>query len=89
MKFSLKQIHGECGWHEKSILKSNMCGCFNCLEMFPPSEIVEWIEEPENCPRGPGKTAMCPRCDIDTVLPESEYYELNKELLKVMNREWL
>ena len=89
MKFNLKQIHGECGWHEKAILKSNLCGCFNCLEMFPPSEIEEWIEEPEDCPRGPGKTAMCPKCDIDTVLPESEYYELNIELLKVMNHEWL
>ncbi len=88
MNYSLKQIHSECGWHEKAILNSEYCGCFYCLEIFPQSEIVEWIEEPEDCPRGPGKTALCPKCDIDSVLPESEHYKITNELLTKMNREW-
>jgi len=88
MKYSLKQIHGECGWHEKPIKNSKLCGCFHCLSIFPPSEITEWIDEREDCPRGPGKTAMCPKCDIDAVLPENENYEITKELLEQMHREW-
>jgi len=43
---------------------------------------------PEDCPRGSGRTAMCPKCDIDAVLPESEYYEITKVLLNKMNKEW-
>ncbi len=88
MNFNLKQIHGECGWHEQAVMNSKYCGCFYCLEIFPPTEIVEWIEEPEDCPRGPGKTALCPKCDIDSVLPENENYEITTELLTRMNREW-
>lgn len=87
-KYNLEQIHSECGWHEETIRKSNVCGCFYCLSIFPPSEIEEWIDEPEQCPRGPGRTAMCPRCGIDAVLPESDHYQLTKELLEEMNNEY-
>ena len=63
-------------WHEKAIKNSKECGCFHCISIFPPSEIEEWIDEPEECPRRPGRTAICPWCGIDAVLLESEHYEL-------------
>jgi hypothetical protein len=63
-----------------------MLGCFHCLGIFPPSEIIESTEEPENRQRGAGKTAMYPNCDIDAVLPESECYEITTELHENMNR---
>ena len=85
---NLKQVHSECGWHEKAILNSHQCGCFYCCQIFNTSEIIDWIDEPEDCPRGPGKTALCPRCNIDAVLPESNLYHLNFELLKAMNKEY-
>lgn len=85
---NFKQIHLECGWHEKTVKSSKICGCFNCLKTFPPSEIVEWIEESSVCPRGAGKTAVCPYCEIDTVLPESNLYKLSSELLNLMNNEY-
>ena len=88
MKYNFKQIHSECGWHEKAILKSKTCACFYCLKTFPPSEIEEWIEESKDCPRGAGKTVICPYCGIDSVLPESKQYEITKELLEAMNKEW-
>lgn len=88
MDYNFKQIHGECGWHEKAILSSKLCGCFGCGKIFPATEISEWIDEPEDCPRGPGRTALCPHCDIDTVLPESSLYEITPELLAAMNKEW-
>ena len=87
-EYNFKQIHSECGWHEEAIQKSNVCGCFYCLSTFPPSEIEEWVDEPEDCPRGPGRTAICPKCGIDAVLPESEHYKLTEELLEAMNKVW-
>ena len=88
MNINFNKLHSECGWHEKEILKSKLCGCFNCLSIFKPIEITEWIEEPEDCPRGPGKTALCPKCDIDTVLPDTIEYELTEELLKEMQKKY-
>ena len=84
--YNFKQIHSECGWHEEAIQKNIVCGCFYCLSTFPPSEIEEWVDEPEDCPRGPGRTAICPSCGIDAVIPESEHYKLTKELLEAMNK---
>lgn len=36
------------------------CGCYRCLEIFNVSEIKEWTDGNE--------TAICPKCDSDTVL---------------------
>lgn len=88
MKIDLNKVHSECGWHEDAILKSKVCGCFYCLSIFTPGEIEEWIEEPEDCPRGPGKTAICPRCGIDSVLPDTIEHEITKEFLEIMQKEF-
>lgn len=84
----LKKIYKHCGWHEKEILNSKLCGCFDCLKLFKPEEITSWIEESKDTLRGPGKTAVCPYCGVDAVLPESEDYELNRELLERMHGEY-
>ncbi len=83
---SLDGIHEMCGWHEKEILSSDKVGCFYCLELYSPNEIKEWIEEGEETMRGKGKTALCPKCGIDAVLPTSTQYQLNSDLLKMMNK---
>jgi hypothetical protein len=38
-----------------------VCGCFFCLRTYPSSEIVDFTDQ--------GKTAFCPHCGIDAVLP--------------------
>ena len=88
MKIDLDKIHDQCGWHEEAILRSTNCGCFYCLSIFPPDEIKDWINESENCPRGPGKTAICPNCGIDSVLPDTIDYELTKEFLEMMQEKF-
>lgn len=80
----LEKIHAACGWHEEAVVSSSRCGCFHCLAFFPATGIGEWVDEPETGPRGPGRTALCPKCGIDAVLPESEDYDLTLELLKAM-----
>lgn len=66
--------------HKDLVMQSDKCGCFYCLAIFSSNEISEWIDE-EN-------TALCPKCDIDSVLPSVAGYPLVKDFLKQMNEYW-
>lgn len=69
-------------YENKTILsKVKKCGCFYCKTIFRVNEISDWINDKNN------KTAMCPYCMIDSVIPESlnNEYELNDELLSELN----
>jgi len=37
------------------------CGCYFCIRTFPVTEITDFADN--------GKTALCPNCDIDAILP--------------------
>jgi len=84
----LQWTHGLSGWHEEAVRRSTRCGCFYCLSMFASAEVVEWVDEPPACPRGPGRTAICPKCGIDAVLPDGDQVEVTQELLAAMNQRW-
>jgi hypothetical protein len=72
--------------HEKQIMASDICGCFYCRKIFKPSDIVEWIDESEEI--GGGRTAMCPKCGIDSVIGSASGYPITVEFLKKMQRKW-
>lgn len=86
--YDLQKIHNECGWHEEKIKSSKRCGCFYCKGKFAPSEITRWQNELPTSPKGAGKTALCPKCGIDAVLPESADHEITDELLEAMHVKW-
>ena len=71
--------------HRNEILQSDICGCFNCLNIFNPSDIEHWIDKNEN---GIGQTAMCPKCSVDTVLGSKSGYTINSDFLTAMKRYW-
>lgn len=75
-----KQAHLLSSEHRDAVDSSALCGCFYCVTTFKPEHIVEWCDS--------GETALCPRCGIDSVLPESEIYELTIEFLYEMKKEW-
>jgi hypothetical protein len=56
-----------------SLEKTNKCGCYHCLTIFNPKDIKEWVDNDD--------TAMCPYCEIDSVIPESNDYFLTIEFL--------
>lgn len=62
------------------IRKSKMVGCYYCLEIYKSSEIQESVDE--------GETAICPKCGIDSVLPETSPFLINDETLKNLNKIW-
>lgn len=54
---------------------SNSCGCFKCLNIFNSNEIKEWTDNNE--------TAICPKCNTDSVIPETNNLEeINKYWFK-------
>ena len=79
---SLVEAHRFSSNNKEMLEKDNKCGCFNCLNIFHPSEIKEWLD----CDIG--HTALCPYCGIDSVIGESSGYPITKEFLKKMQDKW-
>ena len=65
--------------NEESILKSDFCGCFHCISIFPVADIKEMVVEKDGF-----KTAICPICGIDAVLGDASV-EITAEILEVLN----
>ena len=36
------------------------CGCFQCLNVFPAAEVIDWIDD--------GVTPLCPCCGSDALV---------------------
>ncbi|WP_339879113.1 cytoplasmic protein [uncultured Algoriphagus sp.] len=62
------------------LANSNLAGCYYCKSIFNAIEIKETADD--------GKTALCPKCGIDSVLPESSPFKLNSETLSAVNKYW-
>lgn len=58
------------------LAKTNTCGCFNCLKIFPTSDIVNWTDF--------GETALCPNCDRDMILPN-----VDEATLTTIHKHWI
>lgn len=69
--------------NRKELNASSKCGCYYCLSIFKPSEIVEWIT-PEDLDEFP----MCPYCGIDSVFGDASGYPVTKDFLRKMNKHW-
>lgn len=74
------------------IQASDMCGCCNCEQVFPPGEIVAWtgldvskLDDPQAVDQ---QTAMCPRCGSEAVLGDKAGYPITAQFLGLMNEAW-
>ena len=81
IKGMLYKLHHSTFRNEKQIQGSTNCGCFYCQSIYPASEVREWCD---NDGRG-DKTALCPKCSIDSVLGDATFVELTPELQELMN----
>jgi hypothetical protein len=77
----LKAFYSHSIRNEESILKSNLCGCFHCISIFPVADIKlsQMVVEKDGF-----KTAICPICGIDSLLGDASV-EITAELLEAMN----
>ena len=70
--------------HRKDVLESDSCGCFCCCAVFRPSDIKEWTDKR----KGEGRTALCPKCGVDSVLGSKSGYPITQESLAKMKAYW-
>lgn len=68
-------------YNRRQIMKSKLCGCFYCCEIFTPDKITNWLNE------GCG-TALCPECGIDSVIGDASGYPITKEFMQDMHKRW-
>ena len=78
----LKRAHRHAGGHRAELMASDVCGCFYCLAIFPPTAIAGWIGTVD------GDTARCPECVIDSVIGSDSGFPITDEFLKAMQRHW-
>lgn len=78
----LQAAHDATRFNRDELSKDDKCACFCCMKVFSPSEIKEWSAEENG---GKGVTAICPYCDVDSVLSESSGFPLTKEFLGAMH----
>jgi hypothetical protein len=81
----LKAAHRHSASHRTEVLSSPSCGCFHCLAVFAPSEIRDWVDAGAD---GVGKTALCPRCGIDSVIGSNAGMALDERFLSQMHEFW-
>jgi hypothetical protein len=74
------RAHKHCFKNRDELLRSQTCGCFYCLAIFAPSEVTHWIDEEQ--------TAMCPKCDIDSVIGSASGFSIDAKFLKKMELHW-
>ncbi len=63
---------------KKLLERDQKCGCFYCLKIYSSALIKEWIFD----------TAVCPYCEVDSVLGEYAGYSVSKEFLGEMRQHW-
>ena len=81
----LRRAHDHSSAHRDEVLSSAQCGCLHCLATFPPSDIVEWIDDDE---AGIGQTATCPKCGIDSVLGDKAGFPVTRDFMEKMQHHW-
>ena len=59
---------------------SDECGCFHCLETFTKDEIEEWVETED------GMSAVCPKCEVESVIGDAAGLPLTQELLDAVRQ---
>jgi len=62
--------------NREALEQSNFCSCYHCSAKFDVKEIKEWTDG--------DVTAICPKCNIDAVIPGS----IPDQTLKQMREYW-
>lgn len=75
------RIHALSFENEQAVLSSQKCGCYYCQRVFDSSAITEWVDDCN------ARTALCPYCGVDAVIPDSTV-NLSDELLSRMYERW-
>ena len=91
-KWNVDLAHEHCNQNRLEVLASELCGCFCCLAIFPPSEIHVWWstlwDDPDYEITAEEDQAICPHCWIDSVIGSASGYPITLEFLTAMEKHW-
>lgn len=76
--------HKRCTNNREALQGAEWCGCFYCLSIFDPREIMDWVDPADGS--RPGQTALCAKCGIDSVISLDP--DMDVVFLKRMNEYW-
>ncbi len=77
-KTDLVLAHQNCRHNRTLLRKSDLCGCYQCGEIFKPS-----VLQPEDWTDG-GETALCPHCGMDSVIGDAAGFPISDAFLREM-----
>lgn len=88
----LLDAYRHCTRNHAEIEASRTCGCFYCMQTFPPEEIVAWsgldvasMDDPKAID---ASTALCPRCGSESVIGDRSGYPIDVHFLGEMHQAW-
>ena len=64
----------------EALKNSKLAACYFCKSVYEPSKIIETTDE--------GKTALCPKCGIDSVLTDNSPFDFDKTTLSKLHDYW-
>lgn len=65
----------------KSIINlSNQVGCFHCEKIVDKTKIENYTDS--------GQTAICPLCNVDSLIGDACGFEINEQILSQANKFW-
>lgn len=77
MKYNtIKKIYKLTINNKNFVLNSDKVGCFFCKNIFSSKEIVNYVDD--------GTTAICPKCDIDSIVCDS-IADVNEPMLNALH----
>ena len=79
-KALLEKLHTYCTNNRDLVARANRCYCVYCKADMDRREIVDFLEL-EN-------TAVCPKCGVDAVLPDSIDETISRSLLQELHEYW-
>lgn len=76
----LKRLHTYSAHNRSRIAVAGKCYCFYCKAVLDSSEITDYADH--------GQTAICPKCGIDSIIPDSIDEPIDTKTVAELNQYW-
>ena len=76
----LKKLHTYSSHNRNLVAVANKCYCFYCKTISDSLEIKDYADN--------GQTAICPKCGIDSIIPDSIEETMDEKTIAEMNEYW-
>ena len=66
--------------NREDVFNSTKVGCYHCLQIFNPKDVKQYTDG--------GKTALCPFCEVDSLVCTACGYDVTPNILKEIKNYW-